>query len=303
VKWAGLVCWLPVSVACSSRVDTATGVEDRADAGHPDASADSGVEDRADAGHPDASVDSGVQNRADAGRPGSGADAGRSPACPESPPHDGAPCAAPASCEWAGPGGSGCSTVATCSSRGSTWSLEQPSPGCGTAPLPCPAAFDTLPSGSPCPSAIASACDYPDGRCGCVSCGAPGGDGGDLLPRDVWACRQWDRVEAQPSPASPGAHRAVRLQATRARRLTPSATTRSIARAPSASAHASSATTGTGRRASRSSTVATSRAARSGKSSVKCSMPGERRTTALSRKDMRHIGARIPECFARSHRR
>jgi len=123
------------------------------------------------------------------------------PACPASPPQDGAPCVAAASCEWAGTAGSGCATFGSCFGPGEHWVVAPPPAACGTAPPPCPRAFDTVPSGSACPSKDLSACDYPEGRCGCVTCESSTSDGGTSFA-GAWACREWGRADDdQPADA------------------------------------------------------------------------------------------------------
>ena len=49
-----------------------------------------------------------------------------------------------------------------------------------------PASFTTRAEGDPC-YAVLSACDYPEGRCGCVVCEVDAKSFGY-----VWSCRGWD---------------------------------------------------------------------------------------------------------------
>jgi hypothetical protein len=54
------------------------------------------------------------------------------------------------------------------------------------AGLGCPASFTGRAEGAPCFS-IASACDYPEGRCGCLVC-----EMGAASFGFAWSCRRWD---------------------------------------------------------------------------------------------------------------
>jgi len=127
---------------------------------------------------------------------------GSSP-CPATLPAAGSNCSTPGLiCDYPGvdPGGA-CRPRATCVLKTPAigWSVTQPPSTCGTHPSPCPAAFASIPSGGACPAGATpfqTACDYPEGRCGCVSCFGDASASGTM-----WSCRAWDAGAGASCPA------------------------------------------------------------------------------------------------------
>ena len=69
------------------------------------------------------------------------------------------------------------------------WHVAPPEPSCGVQPVDCPTAFGEALDAA-CPSR--GACDYAEGRCGCITC-----DDYDGSPQlDQWMCRAWSSVPA-----------------------------------------------------------------------------------------------------------
>ena len=91
------------------------------------------------------------------------------------------------SCEYGGNAYGACTTIAVCGtgviSLGS-WTVTPAPNRCGTNAAACPATYG-LGEGSACP--LPGTCDYPQGRCGCLSCLSDAGTAGGY-----WHCRAWD---------------------------------------------------------------------------------------------------------------
>jgi len=91
------------------------------------------------------------------------------------------------SCEYGGNAYGACTTIAVCGagviSLGS-WTVTPAPSGCGTNAAECPATYG-FGEGSACP--LPGTCDYPQGRCGCLSCLSDAGTAGGY-----WHCRAWD---------------------------------------------------------------------------------------------------------------
>jgi hypothetical protein len=128
---------------------------------------------------------------------------GSSP-CPAALPADGTPCPVPSLiCDYPGVDPAGiCRPRATCELKTPapiTWTVTQPASTCGTHPSPCPVSFASIPLGGACPmgaSPFQTTCDYPEGRCGCVSCFDDAGANGTM-----WSCRTWDAGAGSGCPA------------------------------------------------------------------------------------------------------
>jgi hypothetical protein len=144
-----------------------------------------------------AGVAGGSQDASGTGGTGGSAGSQDAGGCPAAVPKNGDPCT-PGNgidlCEYPGTDALHvCTTRASCGSTSLTgafmWFVTPPDPGCGTHPSPCPTSFDALAPGSACPGSLGSqSCDYPEGRCGCVSCSEPNSTAQGMM----WACRKWD---------------------------------------------------------------------------------------------------------------
>lgn len=116
--------------------------------------------------------------------------------CPVAIPSVNQPCNEPGLwCEYADGGPhSLCTTKTHCDVLAKSgnvlgWHVTLPEPGCGVQPIDCPAAY-----GEPVDAACLSQgmCDYPEGRCGCITC-----DNYDGSPeQDQWMCRAWSSIPA-----------------------------------------------------------------------------------------------------------
>ncbi len=125
----------------------------------------------------------------------------RDPRCPVMVPEERSPCTSIVTCEYGGDAHHDCTTSATCASDGSeapVWHTYSPAAGCGVNSGGCPATFGALKEGSACPGDQVL-CDYDEGRCGCIGCGASAtGPTGS-----VWSCRKWDSGGDGCPPISP----------------------------------------------------------------------------------------------------
>jgi hypothetical protein len=111
------------------------------------------------------------------------------PGCPGDPgvPQDGA-CAPPQVCEYrASDAHPTCVTRLECYAPSNgvepTWHLTTPDPTCAKRPASCPSSYALVMQGGLC-ALQDVACDYDQGRCGCLPCGT-----GTL---GVWSCRAWN---------------------------------------------------------------------------------------------------------------
>jgi hypothetical protein len=76
------------------------------------------------------------------------------------------------------------------------WFLSNPLGACGGNTPACPATFDSLGEGAPCPGASDLLCDYDEGRCACQLCSvdADGGETAREWASGEWVCRKWSDV-------------------------------------------------------------------------------------------------------------
>jgi hypothetical protein len=128
---------------------------------------------------------------------GSGAHVARRPDCPALPPADGAPCTPTPplalSCEYGGDAGR-CATYADCASfEGASnfkWHVTA-TPGCQNDSA-CPTRFADVVPRSEVPGTLSGECDYPEGRCGAVSCTRRSSDASVSQEMGArWACQPW----------------------------------------------------------------------------------------------------------------